>query len=65
VGDVTIGVGLGIFGPHSSIPGPQYEEGIFVSFLENARRKSAFSQPLIDLAFVLWKLWPKNNKSYN
>jgi len=30
------------------------------------RQKSASLKPLVDfIAFVVWKLWPKNNKLYN
>jgi len=45
VGDVTIGVGLGFFGSHSSIPGPQNQGGIFVSFLEKLGENPHFHSP--------------------
>jgi len=58
VDDIKSGIGLGLFGPLSSDPGPNLKDQCFSS-LKKTRLKSASLEPLIGLlAFVVRKLWP-------
>jgi len=60
MGDVTVGVGLRVYGRGASGPRHQPQGAIFCFFLEKNRRRSASLEPLIGfLVFAFNKLWPK------
>jgi len=42
VGDIKMGIGLGVSWPHSLIPGPQPQDENVRFFEKNTRRKSSF-----------------------
>jgi len=63
VGDVTIKTGLGFFGWGHRALGLSRMGKFFVSF-QKTREKSSSLEPFIGfLAFLVSKLWPKNNKT--
>jgi len=62
VGNVIIGIGLGIFGPLHQLAGPNPNTQFFVCFFyKESRQKSASLETLIGfLAFMIYKLWKKS-----
>jgi len=61
VGDVTSGIGLGIFWPRLSDPGTQLQAGsVSLKFLLEPRLKSKYFKPLIGfLMMLVQKLQPE------